>query len=87
MRKNTLQWNPEQNFEDDKNNVHVQCRKNVNLIDEVLKERLRSVSLVISTSLTSLHDTTMEGLNQGFKIATESFERVINLTKKNSDED
>ena len=38
MSKNTLQWNPEQNFEDDRNNVHIQCRKNVKLIDEVLKE-------------------------------------------------
>ena len=38
MSKNTLQWSPEQNFEDDKNNFHIQCRKNVKLIDEVSKE-------------------------------------------------
>ena len=63
MSKNSLQWNPEQNFEDDKNNIHVQCRKNVKLVDEVLKERLKSVSLVITTLLTSLHDTTTEGMN------------------------
>ena len=65
MSKQTMHWNPEQNFEDDKNQVHLQCRKNVKLIDDVLKERLQSVSLVITTLLTSLHDTTTENLNRG----------------------
>ena len=40
MSKRSIRWNPEQNFEDDKNQVHLQCRKNVKLIDDVLKERL-----------------------------------------------
>ena len=35
--RNSLQWNPEQNFEDYKNDIHVQCRKNVKLIDDILK--------------------------------------------------
>ena len=82
MSKNTLQWNPEQNFGDDKNDIHVQCRKNVKLVDEVLKERLKSVSLIITTLLTSLHDTTTEGMNQGFKIAIESFEKITDSTNK-----
>ena len=76
LSQNTLKWNPEQNFGDDKNNIHAQCRKNVKLVDEVLKELLKFLSLVIITLLTSLHDTTMEGLKRGSKIATESFEKL-----------
>ena len=82
MSKNTLQWNPEQNFGDDKNDIHVQCRKNVKLVDDVLKERLNSVSLVITPLLTSLHDITTEGMNQRFKIAVESFKRITVTTNK-----
>ena len=82
MSKNTLQWNPEQNFGDDKIDIHVQCRKNVKLIDDILKERLKSVSLIITTLLTSLHDTTKEGMNQCFKIAIENFERITISTNK-----
>ena len=46
MSGQTMRWNPEQNFEDDKDQIHLQCRKNIKLIDDVLKERLQSVSLV-----------------------------------------
>ena len=80
MSKRSMCWNPEQNFEDDKNQVHLQCRKNVKLIDDVLKERLQSVSLVVTTLLTSLHDTTNENLNKGFKVATDSLEKITNST-------
>ena len=38
--------------------------------------------MVITTLFTSLHDTTMEVLNPRSKIATESFENIIKLTKK-----
>ena len=55
MSKNTFRWNPEQNFGDDNNDIHVQYRKNVKLIDDLLMERLKSVSLVITTLLISLH--------------------------------
>ena len=47
-----------------------------------MKERLKSVSLVITTLLTSLHDTATERMNQGFKIAVENFERITNSTKR-----
>ena len=80
--KNTFQWNPWQNFGDDNNHIHVQCRKNVKLIDDLLKERLKSVSLAITTLLTSLYDTTTEGMNHGFQIAVESFERIATSTDK-----
>ena len=82
LRQNSLKWNPEQNFEDDNDKVPLQCRKNVKLIDEAFKERLKSVSLVVTSLLTSLHDTSMEGMNNGFKIATDKFEKVINESEK-----
>ena len=69
MRKNALKWNPEQNFDNDNNKIHVQYRKNIKLIDEAVRERLQSVSLVVTSLLTSLHDTTMYRLNEGFKVA------------------
>ena len=82
MSKKTFKWNPEQNFGDDNNDIHIQCRKNVKLIDDLMKERLKSVSLVITTLLTSLHDMATEGMNQGFKIAVENFERITIVTSK-----
>ena len=77
-----MMWNPEQNFENDKNNVHIQCRKNVKLVDDALKERLKSVSLVVTTLLTSLHDTTTENLNKGFKVATDNLDKLANTTER-----
>ena len=53
-------------------------QKNFKLIDEAMKEFLRSVSLVITSLLTSLHDTAMDGLNKGFKVASDKFEKIIN---------
>ena len=37
---------------------------------------------MITTLLTSLHDTTTERFNQGFGFATEGFEEIINPAKK-----
>ena len=82
MSKNSMRWNPEQNFGDDKNNIHLQCRKIVKLVDDVLKERLQSVSLVVTTLLTSLHDTTMENLIKGFKVALDSLGKIANSTER-----
>ena len=64
------------------NNVHFQCRKNVKLVDDALKERLKSVSLVVTTLLTSLHDTTKENLNKGFKVATDNLDKLPNATER-----
>ena len=82
MSRKSMMWNPEQNFENDKNNVHIQCRKNVKLVDDALKERLKSVSLVVTTLLTSLHDTTTENLNKGFKVATDNLDKLANTTER-----
>ena len=51
-------------------------------MDDVFKERLKSVSLVVTTLLTSLHDTTTENLNRGFKVAIDSLEKITNYTEK-----
>ena len=77
-----MRWNPEQYFDEDKNNIYLQCRKNVKLVDDVLKEKLQSVSLVVTTLLTSLHDTTTENLDREFKVATDSLEKITNSTEK-----
>ena len=47
-----------------------------------LEERLQSVSLVVTTLLTSLQDTTTENLNKGFKVAADSLENITNHTEK-----
>ena len=51
-------------------------------MDDVLKEILQSVSLVVTTLLSSLHDTTTENLNQGFKVAVDSLEKITNSTER-----
>ena len=43
--------------------------------------RLQSVSLMVTSLMTSLHDTTISGLNNGFKEATNSFKKLMNDTK------
>ena len=75
LSQNSLKWNPEQNFEDDSNKIHIQCRMNVKLIVKAFKEWLKLVSLVITSLLTSLHNTAMDGLNKGFKVASDKFEK------------
>ena len=69
-------------FSNDKNNFNLQCRKNVKLVDDALKEGLKSISLVVTTLLTSLHDTTTENLNKGFKVAIDSLGKVANTTER-----
>ena len=77
-----MAWNLEQNFGNGVNNIHLQCRKNIRPIDDALKERLKSVSLVITTLLTSLHDTTTENLNKGFKVATDNLDKITKATER-----
>ena len=70
------------NFGNSENNIHFQCRKNIKPIDDALKERLKSVSLVVPTLLTSLHDTTTENLSKGFKVATDNLDRLTKTTER-----
>merc|ERR1711954_550027 len=41
-------------------------------VDKTISNRLKDISLVITTLSTSLHDTMVEGMNKGFKTASES---------------
>ena len=52
------------------------------MMDDALKERLKSVSLVVTTLLTSLHNTTTENLNKGFKVASDSLGKIANTTER-----
>ena len=52
------------------------------LIDDALKERLKSVILVINTLLTSLHDTITEDLNKGFKFASSRLDNIAKSTER-----
>merc|ERR1712121_441225 len=45
-------------------------------IDKTISRRLKDVSLVITTLSTSLHDTMVEGMNEGFKTASESLKNL-----------
>ena len=82
MTQNSLKWNPEHNFKEYSDKIHLQCWRNIKLINEVFKDRLKSVSLVITSLLTSLHDISMEGMNTGFRNATDKFGKVINISEK-----
>ena len=42
---------------------------------------LKSVSLMLTSLMTSLHDTTISDLNHGFKEATRHFKKIIDDTK------
>ena len=82
MSRKSMAWNLGQTFENSDNKIHFQCRKNVKLIDDALKERLKSVSLVVTTLLTSLHDTTTENLNKGFQFATNKLDSIAKSTER-----
>ena len=47
-----------------------------------LKEKLKSINHVLTTLLTSLHDTTTDNMNNGFKSAMENFEKITNSTER-----
>ena len=43
---------------------------------------MKSVSLVVTSLLTSLHNTSTDGMNKGFKTASDRFEKIINSSEK-----
>ena len=62
IAENSQTWNPRSNFKNDKyhqNNIHLECRRNIPIIDKNLVNRLKSVSLMLTSLMTSLHDTTI----------------------------
>ena len=78
-------WNPRSNYKKDKfhqSEIHLECRRNIPIIDKNMISRLKSVSLMVTSLMTSLHDTTIMDINHGFKEASQHFKSIIESTKK-----
>jgi len=77
MRGSAEKWNPRSSWTHIKDRSHsekIAFKKEIPAIlaiDKTITRRLKDVSLVISTLATSLHDTLIEGMNIGFKTASE----------------
>jgi len=82
MNYNSEEWNPRSSW------THIKDRspseKNafkkeipaILAVDKTLSRRLKDISLVITTLSTSLHDTTVEGMNKGFESASDSLKNI-----------
>merc|ERR1712121_178674 len=77
MNYNSEAWNPRSSWthlKDRSQSEKLIFKKDIPTIltiDKTILRRLKDVSLVITTLSTSLHDTTVEGMNKGFKSASE----------------
>ena len=83
IAENTQTWNPRSSFKNDKfhkSEVHLECRRNIPIIDKNVVNRLKSMSLMVTSLMTSLHDTTISDLNHGFKEASRHFKKIIEDT-------
>ena len=78
MHQNTEAWNPRSSWNHIKDRSQAEkiaFKKyipTILAIDKTISKRLKDISLVITTLLTSLHDTMIEGMNKGFKTASGS---------------
>ena len=85
LASNSRKWNPRSNYKKDKfhqSEIHLECRKNIPIIDKNIVSRLKSVSLMMTSLMTSLHDTTILDLNHGFKEASRNFKNITESTKR-----
>merc|ERR1711867_123103 len=77
MKYSAETWNPRSSWTHIKDRSHsekIAFKKEIPAIltiDKTITRRLKDVSLVITTLATSLHDTLVEGMNIGFKTASE----------------
>ena len=77
MNYNSEEWNPRSSWthlKDRSQTEKLAFKKDIPTIlaiDKTISRRLKDVSLVITTLSTSLHDTTVEGMNKGFRSASE----------------
>ena len=77
MKNSAEAWNPRSSWTHIKDRSHsekIAFKKEIPAIlaiDKTITRRLKDVSLVITTLATSLHDTLVEGMNTGFKTASE----------------
>ena len=78
MHRNSEAWNPRSSWNHLKDRSQAEklaFKKYIPTIlavDKTISKRLKDISLVITTLSTSLHDTMVEGMNKGFKTASES---------------
>ena len=92
---NARTWNPKSSYKNDKfhqHKIHLECRRNIPVIDKNMVNRLKSLSLMVTSLMTALHDTTISDLNSGFKEATlhfkkinEDTQRILEVTSDNHD--
>ena len=78
-------FNPRSNFVHDEyhqNPTHIECRRNVPMIDRNQVRRLKSVTMMISNLVTALHDTTIADLNIGFEKASKQFQEIKKTNSK-----
>merc|ERR1712115_50593 len=79
MHQNSEAWNPRSSWNHLKDRSQAEklaFKKYIPTIlavDKTISKRLKDISLVITTLSTSLQDTMVEGMNKGFKTASESF--------------
>merc|ERR1712089_24832 len=78
MHQNTEAWNPRSSWNHLKDRTQAEklaFKKfipTILAVDKTISKRLKDISLVITTPSTSLHDTMVEGMNKGFKTASET---------------
>merc|ERR1712112_67036 len=85
LASNSRTWNPRSNYKKDKfhqSEIHLECQRNIPIIDKNIVSRLKSVSLMVTSLMTSLHDTTITDLNHGFKEASQNFKTITESTKR-----
>ena len=90
-------FNPRSNFVHDQYHqdpTHIECRRNIPMIDRNQVRRLKSVTMMISNLVTALHDTTIADLNIGFEKASKHFQeikktnsKILNATINNAQSD
>merc|ERR1712082_471850 len=82
MHRNSEVWNPRSSWNHlkDRSEAEKLAFKKyiptILAIDKTISRRLKDISLVITTLSTSLHDTMVEGMNEGFKTASESLKNL-----------
>ena len=82
MNYNSEEWNPRSSWthiKDRSQSEKLAFKKEIPAIlaiDKTISRRLKDVSLVITTLSTSLHDTTVEGMNKGFESASKLLKNI-----------
>ena len=77
MHRNAQSWNPRSSWThilkrpDAEKKAFAKFIPAILAIDKTISKRLKDVSLVVTTLSTSLHDTMVDGMNKGFKTASE----------------